>query len=83
VPWSASRAAGGNQYGLVNTDIDAKTARADASSALHQVAPELDTTALLAGISEQIRIATTALLDSAVDAAFDDVETTSFILLAA
>jgi hypothetical protein len=69
--------------GLVNTYIDVKTARADASRALFLVASELDTTALLGGISERIRIATTALLNSAVDAGFDDIETTSFILLAA
>jgi AcrR family transcriptional regulator len=69
--------------GLVNRYIDAKTARADASRALYLVASELDTTALMGRLRERIRTATIALLGSAADAEFDDIETAAFTLLAA
>lgn len=69
--------------GLVLAYLDAKTDRVDASRALYLLSADLDTGELLGGMSQRIQDATTALLASAADAAFDDVPVVTFTLLAA
>ncbi len=53
------------------------------SRALYLVSADLDTAALLNGMSKRMNDATTALLASAADAGFDDLSGVTFTLLAA
>jgi len=68
---------------LVKAYVDAKTANAEVSRALFQVAVEMDTAELTSGISKRISTAATELLASAADVRFDDLPAVTQTLLAA
>jgi AcrR family transcriptional regulator len=69
--------------GLAAAWVDAKTRRVDVSRALYGVASELDTAELLAGVTDRLGAAVTAVLAGAQGARFTDLGAVSFATLAA
>jgi AcrR family transcriptional regulator len=69
--------------GLVAAFVGAKTARVDESRALYLVVAELDAGELVREASERMRAATAAMLETAVDAKFNDLPMVTFIFLSA
>jgi AcrR family transcriptional regulator len=68
---------------LVTAYIDAKAAHAETSRALYRVSAGLDMANLLDDISKRFHVATVALLASARDVRFEDLDDVTFALLAA
>ena len=85
---AACRAGRGHSAGemgerLVNAFLDAKSARLDVTKALYLIAEDLDTRSLLAAASERNVAAAAAMLETAPDAAYDDLQAVAFALFSA
>ncbi|MDR5773936.1 MULTISPECIES: TetR/AcrR family transcriptional regulator [unclassified Caballeronia] len=68
---------------VVEAFVRAKTARIDEARALYAVAAELDVRELAQGAERRSRATLVAMLATASDAIFDDLNTTAFMLAAA
>lgn len=69
--------------GIVNAFLDIKIRQPDVTRALYKIAAELDTEELRVGTAKRLQDACSKLLDSAIDANFNDLPDISFTLLTA
>lgn len=69
--------------GIVNAFLDIKIRQPDVTRALYKIAAELDTEELRGGTAKRLQDACSKLLDSAIDANFNDLPDISFTLLTA